>query len=60
MARLRALVASGWRLADMRRTIRRLEAENASLRAQNDSMRNGMRRCVTCEYRIEWKERQGT
>jgi hypothetical protein len=25
---------------------------------QNDSMREGMRRCVTCEYRIDYKQRQ--
>ncbi len=28
------------------------------LQAQNDSMRDGMRRCVTCEYRIDYKQRQ--
>ena len=39
--------------------IRELEAEVATLKAQNDSMREGMRRCVTCEYRIDYKARQG-
>ncbi|MDG2047550.1 MAG: hypothetical protein P8J79_10075 [Halioglobus sp.] len=28
------------------------------LQKQNDSMREGMRRCITCEYRIEFKQRQ--
>ncbi len=36
-----------------------LEEENAALRAQNQSMREGMRRCVTCDYRIDFKNRQG-
>jgi hypothetical protein len=33
-----------------------LEAANAELeklRLQNESMREGMRRCLTCDYRIE-------
>lgn len=47
------------------RRLLRLEAELASarrelaaLKAQNDSMRTGMRRCVSCQYRIESKQRQ--
>jgi len=39
--------------------IRELEAELEELRSQNASMREGMRRCVTCEYRIDFKRRQG-
>ena len=27
---------------------------------QNESMRAGMRRCVTCEYRLDFKDRQGS
>jgi cell division protein FtsB len=37
-----------------------LRKENTALKAQNDSMRSGMRRCVTCEYRIDYKQRQGS
>jgi cell division protein FtsB len=37
-----------------------LRKENTQLKAQNDSMRSGMRRCVTCEYRIDYKQRQGS
>ena len=39
--------------------IRLLHHLNAALRAQNQSMREGMRRCVTCDYRIDFKNRQG-
>jgi prefoldin subunit 5 len=47
------------RLLQQQRQIRRLAREVSELRAQNDSMRQGMRRCVTCEYRIDFKQRQG-
>ena len=47
------------RLLQQRRRIASLEQENAALRAQNQSMRDGMRRCVTCEYRIDFRNRQG-
>lgn len=46
-------------LLRQQRRIRELEAELDSLRALNASMREGMRRCVTCEYRIDFKRRQG-
>lgn len=39
--------------------IKQLKAELETLRAQNASMREGMRRCTTCEYRIDYKQRQG-
>ena len=32
--------------------IRRLRDEIETLKQQNSSMREGMRRCVTCEYRL--------
>ena len=32
--------------------IRRLRDEIDHLKQQNSSMREGMRRCVTCEYRL--------
>ena len=43
------------RLREQQRELKRLRSEVATLRAQNDSMRQGMRRCVTCEYRLESK-----
>ena len=38
--------------------IKKLNTELQTLRAQNESMREGMRRCTTCEYRIDFKQRQ--
>jgi hypothetical protein len=46
-------------LLSQQRQIKTLEKQVAELQAQNDSMREGMRRCVTCEYRIDVKQRQG-
>ena len=54
------LLAPQQRLLQQRREINRLVKEVAELKAQNASMRQGMRRCVTCEYRIDIKQRQGT
>jgi prefoldin subunit 5 len=46
------------RLWHQTREIEQLRNEVSRLRTQNDSMRQGMRRCVTCEYRIDFKQRQ--
>ena len=35
--------------------LRELRKERDTLRAQNESMRAGMRRCISCEYRLEVK-----
>ena len=43
----------------MAEELKALRRENETLKAQNESMRNGMRRCVTCEYRLDYEERQG-
>ena len=59
MAWFNGLLDTQRRLRQQRQQIADLERENATLRAQNQSMREGMRRCVTCEYRIDYKERQG-
>ena len=53
------LLAPQQRLLQQRREINRLVKEVAELKAQNASMRQGMRRCVSCEYRIDFKQRQG-
>lgn len=45
------------RLWQQAQEIAQLRDEVNTLRAQNDSMRQGMRRCVTCEYRIDFKQR---
>jgi hypothetical protein len=53
------LFAPQKRLLVQQREITALKKEVASLQDQNTSMRDGMRRCVTCEYRIDFKKRQG-
>jgi prefoldin subunit 5 len=59
MPRLREWLGSRQRLWQQQQEIKQLRQELAALQAQNDSMRAGMRRCVTCEYRIDFKQRQG-
>ncbi|GEM_PF-6387890 len=44
----------------LQREVAALRRENAALHDQNESMRSGMRRCVTCEYRLDFKARQGS
>ncbi len=44
------------RLAAQARELKHLRTEVAQLRAQNESMRAGMRRCITCDYRLEAKQ----
>ncbi len=59
MPGLRDFFAPQAQLLLQQRRIRELEAQVENLQAQNDSMREGMRRCVTCDYRIHFKHRQG-
>ncbi len=59
MPGLRDIFAPRAQLLVQQRRIRELEMQVASLQAENDSMREGMRRCVTCDYRIDFKQRQG-
>jgi hypothetical protein len=58
MIKLAELFDAQKRLWQQEREIGQLREEVAVLRAQNDSMREGMRRCVTCDYRIDFKQRQ--
>ncbi len=58
MAKLLAIFSAQKHLWQQRQEIEQLRSELARLRAQNDSMREGMRRCVTCDYRIDFKQRQ--
>ncbi|MEP4147494.1 MAG: hypothetical protein ABJL54_09755 [Halioglobus sp.] len=57
MLSLRELLSPRVRLLEQERRIRHLEQDLQQLQAQNASMREGMRRCVTCEYRLEFKDR---
>jgi uncharacterized protein with PIN domain len=58
MAKWMEIFSAQKQLWQQRQEIAQLRDELAKLRAQNDSMREGMRRCVTCEYRIDYKQRQ--
>ena len=58
MAKLLEILSAQKRLWQQGREIEQLRSELAKLRVQNDSMREGMRRCVTCDYRIDFKQRQ--
>jgi prefoldin subunit 5 len=58
MTKLLDLFASQKRLWQQEQELQQLRKELSALRAQNDSMRVGMRRCVSCEYRIDFKQRQ--
>jgi hypothetical protein len=60
MAKLLEIFSAQKRLWQQSQEIAQLRSELAKLRIQNDSMREGMRRCVTCEYRIDYKQRQDT
>ena len=59
MPRLLDMFAPQQRLWQQAREITDLKQQLTKLQMQNDSMREGMRRCVTCEYRIDFKSRQG-
>ena len=56
---LKSLLAPRQRLLEQEHEIKQLKKELELLKAQNASMRDGMRRCVSCEYRIDYKNRQG-
>lgn len=58
MPKLRDLFASQQRLWQQAREIEELKQRLTTLQMQNDSMRKGMRRCVSCDYRIDYKNRQ--
>jgi cell division protein FtsB len=58
MAKLWEFLSTRKRLWQQQRELVQLRKEVSTLRAQNDSMREGMRRCVTCDYRIDFKRRQ--
>jgi uncharacterized protein with PIN domain len=58
VAKLLEIFSAQKRLWQQHREIEQLRSELAKLRVQNDSMREGMRRCVTCDYRIDFKQRQ--
>jgi hypothetical protein len=58
MAKLLEIFSAQKRLWQQSQEIAQLRSELTKLSIQNDSMRDGMRRCVTCDYRIDFKQRQ--
>lgn len=58
MPRLRDILSPRLQLLAQQRRIEALEAEIAALRAKNAHMRAGMRRCISCTYRVDAR-RQG-
>jgi hypothetical protein len=55
MRMLKTLIDPRLRLLAQEREIAVLREELAQLRTQVDSMRSGMRRCLSCDYRIAFK-----
>ena len=53
MPDLFAIFAWERRMRERKREIRELREENEKLRAKNQNMREAMRRCLACEYRLE-------
>ncbi len=45
------------KLREQAQELQQLREQLRQLHAQNESMRMGMRRCVTCEYRLIAKEK---
>jgi hypothetical protein len=53
---LSGLFSARRRLRQQAREIRSLRRQVAELRRQNDSMRAGMRRCLSCSYRLACRD----
>jgi hypothetical protein len=58
VAKLLEMLDQAWRVRKQKREIRDLRGELDKLRTQNERMRKAMRRCVTCEFRIEVEGRR--
>jgi hypothetical protein len=52
------IFSNGKRILQLEGEIKQLQREKITLEQQNNSMREGMRRCVSCDYRLEFKNRQ--
>lgn len=59
MLKLRDWLAPQKRLLQQEREIKQLREQLLLLESQNTSMRDGMRRCLSCEYRNDYKARLG-
>jgi len=58
VAKLLEMLDQAWRVQQQKREISELRSELEKQRAQNERMRTAMRRCVTCEFRIEVEGRR--
>jgi hypothetical protein len=53
MSKLRELFAREGRMRAQSRELAELRSEVETLRVQNERMKAAMRRCITCEFRLE-------
>jgi hypothetical protein len=53
MPKLLEILAQERRMQEQKREIRELREELEKLRTKNERMREAMRRCLTCDYRLE-------
>jgi cell division protein FtsB len=53
MPKLLEVLAQERRMREQKREIRELREEIEKLRTKNERMREAMRRCLTCDYRLE-------
>jgi septal ring factor EnvC (AmiA/AmiB activator) len=53
MPKLSEILAQERRMREQKREIRELREELEKLRTKNERMREAMRRCLTCDYRLE-------
>jgi len=53
MPKLLEVLAQERRMREQKREIRELREEIETLRTKNERMREAMRRCLTCDYRLE-------
>ncbi len=60
MKKLAGLFRREKRVLEQHKEITQLRSQVEKLQQQNESMREGMRRCTSCEYRIEIKKQQDT
>jgi hypothetical protein len=58
MAKLFEMLDQAWRVHEQKREIETLRGELEKQRLQNERMREAMRRCITCEFRIEVEGRR--
>ncbi len=56
MPKLFSILSQQQKLMAQDKEIQQLQRDVEKLKKQNESMRLGMRRCVSCNYRIDFKK----